>query len=129
MSGRLEVDTIFRACAKLVLRLSSENASTCFESSAVALVVATSDLRAASKNKAKAFSAWSIVFSASWHSSAGTSNFGSVMIVPPVSPGSYDADLTMGQGLVLPYRWLGTQFGSRCACIPRRNGLCWQKFD
>ena len=42
------------------------------------------DLRAASKNKPNARSAWSTVFSASSRSSAGTSNLGSVIIVPVV---------------------------------------------
>ena len=56
----------------------------CFESSATGVGAVGVDLRAASKNKSNARSAWSIVFSASSRSSAGTSNLGSVIIVPPV---------------------------------------------
>jgi hypothetical protein len=59
-SGRL-----FRACSKLVFRLASENARTCLESSAPDAGIAAVDRRAASKNRPKAFSTWSIVRSAS----------------------------------------------------------------
>jgi hypothetical protein len=61
----------------------SVNDSACLDISVPGLGTDAMDLPAASKNIPKAFSAWSMVFSASSRNSAGTSNFGSIM--PPPS--------------------------------------------
>src|SRR5688572_5270041 len=67
----------------------SVNDSACLDISVPGLGTDAMDLPAASKNIPKAFSAWSMVFSASSRNSAGTSNFGSIM--PP--PSSLDREL------------------------------------
>src|ERR1043166_4364461 len=55
--------------------------SACLEISVPGLGIEAIDFAAASKNMPNAFSAWSMVFSARSRSSAGTSNFGSIMVV------------------------------------------------
>src|SRR6187455_911694 len=57
----------------------SVNDSACLDISVPGLGTDAMDLPAASKNIPKAFSAWSMVFSASSRNSAGTSNFGSII--------------------------------------------------
>src|SRR5215813_13831633 len=54
--------------------------SACLEISVPGLGTDAMDFAAASKNMPNAFSAWSMVFSARSRSSAGTSNFGSIMV-------------------------------------------------
>src|SRR5712671_7356745 len=62
----------------------SVNDNACFEISVPGLGIEAIDLAAASKNMPNACSAWSMVFSARSRNSAGTSNFGSAMVVLPV---------------------------------------------
>src|SRR3954471_15411366 len=52
----------------------------CLDISVPGLGMDVIDLFAASKNIPNAFSAWSMVFSARSRNSAGTSNFGSIMV-------------------------------------------------
>src|SRR5262245_38139944 len=54
--------------------------SACLEISVPGLGIEAMDFAAASKNMPNALSAWSMVFSARSRSSAGTSNFGSIMV-------------------------------------------------
>src|SRR5438270_4193799 len=101
----------------------SVKASACFDTSAPAPGTDDIDLVAASKNIPKAFSAWSIVFSARSRSSAGTSSFGSIMvallpflliITLVVAPASGPAAATAaGRGLSWPERWTKCNAGAR----------------
>src|SRR4030088_1268318 len=79
----------------------SVNDSACLDISVWGLGTDAIDLPAASKNIPKAFSAWSMVFSAISRNSAGTSSFGSIM------PSSSDLDGAL------------SHFSERRQCLPR----------
>lgn len=125
----VSVDTTFRACSKSVFRLCSENASTCFESSAVDVVVVAVDRRAASKTDRKLSRPGRLPSRRADAARRELSTSVLTSIVSLLRLRSYDADSRSDKGwLCLPLGPLSS-FGATCTCTLLPKQIVWLRFD